>query len=113
MLRPEDNVLCFIPVTPSIASDHFSVVCELRVAVPSDPAVYKESRNIREIDRAAFRAVEFCACLFPLSYVPRLTISIVRFSLCKKTNKKNMNLCVVDECVLIGLSLCTEMSKMN
>ena len=56
MLRPEDNVLCSTPVNPSIASDHFSVVCELRVAVPSDPAVYKESRKIRAINRAAFRA---------------------------------------------------------
>ena len=43
-------------VTHSVASDHYCVVCGLCVAVPFDPVVYRESRNIRAIDRAAFRA---------------------------------------------------------
>ena len=47
--------MCSTSVTQSIASDHFCVVCKLRVAVPPDPAVYRESRNISAIDRAAFR----------------------------------------------------------
>ena len=64
MFRPEDNVLCSTSVTRSIASDHFCVVCELRVAVPPDPAVYRESRNIRAIDRAAFRG-DLCMLVSP------------------------------------------------
>ena len=43
--RLEDNVLCSSTVTRAIASDHFCVVCELCVAVPPDPAVYRESRK--------------------------------------------------------------------
>ena len=64
MFRPEDNVLRSTSVTQSISSDHFCVVCELRVAVPPDPAVYRESRNIRAIDRAAFRD-DLCMLVFP------------------------------------------------
>ena len=64
MFRPRDNVLCSTSVTQSIASDHFCVVCELCVAVPPDPAVYRESRNIRAIDRAAFRD-DLCMLVFP------------------------------------------------
>ena len=56
MFRSEDNVLRSASVTHSIASDHYCVVCGLCIAVPSDPAVYRESRNIRAIDRPAFRA---------------------------------------------------------
>ena len=64
MVRPEDNVLCSTSVTESIASEHFFVVCELCVAVPPDPAVYRESRNIRAIDRAAFRG-DLCMLVSP------------------------------------------------
>ena len=64
MFRPEDNVLCSTSVTRSIASDHFCVVCELRVAVPPDPAVYRESRNISAIDRAAFHD-DLCMLVSP------------------------------------------------
>ena len=64
MFRTEDNVSCSTPVTQSIASDYFCVVCELRVAVPPDPAVYRESRNIRATDRAAFRD-DLCMLVSP------------------------------------------------
>ena len=64
MSRPEDTVLCSASVAQSIASDHFCVVCELCVAVPPDPAVYRESRNIRAIDRAAFRG-DLCMLVSP------------------------------------------------
>ena len=64
MFRTEDNVFCSTAVTQSIASDHFCVVRELRVAAPPDPAVYRESRNIRAIDRAAFRG-DLCMLVSP------------------------------------------------
>ena len=64
MFRTEDNVFCSTSVTQSVASDHFCVVCELCVAVPPDPAVYKESRNIRAIDIAAFRD-DLCTLVSP------------------------------------------------
>ena len=64
MSRPEDTVLCSASVAQSIASDHFCVVCELCVAVPPDPAVYRESRNILAIDRAAFRD-DLCMLVSP------------------------------------------------
>ena len=64
MFRPEDNVLCSTSVTQSISSDHFCVVCELCVAIPPDPAVYRESRNICAIDRAAFRD-DLCMLVSP------------------------------------------------
>ena len=51
-----DNVLRAASVTHSIASDHSCVVCGMCVAIPSDPAVYRESRDIRSVDRTAFRA---------------------------------------------------------
>ena len=44
-LCSDQKIMCSTPVTQSIVSDHFCVVCELRVAVPSDPAVYRESRK--------------------------------------------------------------------
>ena len=47
MFRPEDNGLCSTAVTQAISSDHFCVVCELCVAVPPDPAVYRESSTRR------------------------------------------------------------------
>ena len=62
--RLEDNVLCSSTVTRAIASDHFCVVCELCVAVPPDPAVYRESRDIRAIDRAAF-CDDLCTLVSP------------------------------------------------
>ena len=52
-LCSDQKIMCSTSVTQSIASDHFCV-CKLRVAVPPDPAVYRESRNIRAINRAAF-----------------------------------------------------------
>ena len=64
MFRPEDNVLCSTSVTQPIASDYFCVDCELCVAVPPDPAVYRESRNIRAIDRAALR-YDLCMLVSP------------------------------------------------
>ena len=57
-------MLCSSTVTRAIASDHFCVVCELCVAVPPDPAVYRESRNIRAIDRASFRD-DLCMLVSP------------------------------------------------
>ena len=64
MFRPQDNVLCSTSVTQSISSDHFCVLCELCVAVPPDPAVYRESRNICAIVRAAFRD-DLCTLVSP------------------------------------------------
>ena len=64
MFRPEDNVLRSTSVTQSISSDHVCAVCELCVAVLPDPAVYRESRNIRAIDRAAFRD-DLCMLVSP------------------------------------------------
>ena len=58
MFRPEDNVLCSTSVTQAVSSDHFCV------AVSPDPAVYRESRNIRAIDRAAFRG-DLCMLVSP------------------------------------------------
>ena len=64
MFRPEDNVLRSTSVTQSISSDHVCAVCERCVTVPPDPAVYRESRNIRAIDRAAFRD-DLCMLVSP------------------------------------------------
>ena len=64
IFRPEDNVLCSTSVTQSIASDHFCIACELCVAVPPDPTVYRESRNMRAIDGAAFRD-DLCMLVSP------------------------------------------------
>ena len=60
----DQKIMCSTSVTQSIASDHFCVVCKLRVAVPPDPAVYRESRNISAIDRAAFRD-DLCMLVSP------------------------------------------------
>ena len=63
-LCSDQKIMCSTSVTQSIASDHFCVVCKLRVAVPPDPAVYRESRNISAIDRAAFRD-DLCMLVSP------------------------------------------------
>ena len=57
-------MLCSTSVTQSIAFDHFCVVCELCVAVPSDPAVYKESRNIHATAKVALHA-DLCMLVSP------------------------------------------------
>ena len=74
MFRREDNVLRSTSVIQSITSDHFCVVCELCVAVPPDPAVCRESRNIRATARAAFRDD---LCMF---VSPELCLSIDYFN---------------------------------
>ena len=51
-----DQQICSTSLFQSMASGHFCVVCEVRVAVSPDPAVYRESSKIRAIDRAAVRA---------------------------------------------------------
>ena len=80
MFRPEDNVLYSASVTQAITSYHFCVVCELCVVVPPDPAVYKESRNMRAIERAEFRA-DLHMLVSP-ELCPSSDDFIARFSLC-------------------------------
>ena len=60
----DQKIMCSTSVTQAISSDHFCVVCNLCVAVPPDPAVYRESRNIRATDRAAFHD-DLCMLVSP------------------------------------------------
>ena len=53
-LCSHQKIVCSTSVTQSIASDRLCVICELCAVLP-DPAVYRQSRNMRAIDRDAFR----------------------------------------------------------
>ena len=55
MFRPLDRILQSTAVTHALTSDHFCVVCDLNVTVPSALAVFREGRNLRRLDLVAFK----------------------------------------------------------
>ena len=56
IFRRSDNVLLKSDVTQELSSDHFCVVSELNIPVPIKTAKIVEKRNIKGIDRDAFRS---------------------------------------------------------
>ena len=55
MYRPQDGVVRSTSVTQELSSDHFCVVCDLSVAAPPPPPMFREVRSLRTIDRDAFK----------------------------------------------------------
>ena len=53
--RPSDNLLRFSQVTQELASDHFCVVAELNISIPSALSQTILTRKIKAIDRDAFK----------------------------------------------------------
>ena len=53
--RETDDVLLNSSVNHDLSSDHFSVIANLSIDVPSSKIVYRETRNLKAVDRVEFR----------------------------------------------------------
>ena len=62
--RPLDNLLRSTQVTQELASDHFCVVAELNIAIPSASSKSIVTRKIKAIDRDAFKH-DLSDCISP------------------------------------------------
>ena len=54
--REEERLLLSCVVKHDVSSDHLSVLCYLDVSRPKQQSVFHTTRNIRAIDRQAFKA---------------------------------------------------------
>jgi hypothetical protein len=55
MCREDDDVLKSTTVTHKLKSDHFTIMLQFGVSVPTMTPTYKEVRNLRAIDRLSFK----------------------------------------------------------
>ena len=53
--RPDDCLVKSAIVTEELSSDHFCVICELGVIAPPPPTKFRDLRNLRAMNRDAFR----------------------------------------------------------
>ena len=54
--RKDDETLLSTTISPTLQSDHYSVLTQLNIFKPPSHAVYIEARNIAAIDLSSFRS---------------------------------------------------------